>query len=603
MASISDNVIERVRGCFDIVEVVSAYIDLKKTGKNYLGLCPFHSEKTPSFTISPERQLFYCFGCQSGGNLFTFIMQMENLSFPEAVRFLATKAGINIDYQQMSPAEQKRARSKESLFTLNTVAQKYFQTMLCEKPEGKEALAYLEGRGLTRQTIKDFHLGYAPREWRGLADELRKRGLDLELALKGGLLGGKEPQKYFDYFRGRLMFPIFDNYGSTLGFGGRIIGSGEPKYLNSPETPLFHKSRILFALYQALPSIRREKEALLVEGYMDAILLHQHGLKNAVAPLGTSLTEKQISLLRGRVERIILIFDADEGGEKAMLRGLELLKNEGCEVRAARLPDGMDPDDYVRRYGAESFKGEIVRGAYSLIGYKLYAIRKKLDLKKKDDRISYWREARRIISGIAEAFEREEYLKKIGEEINISLEVLRGDLEKIIARKHLPGGKRPIFKERKKIEIPLKELAERELLSCLLKYPSYGKELRDEIGPDDFTPGPHKEIARYLFDLLKREQEIKIAAIFSGFSSPDIHKLLMEMITSSKQEAETRVSKTIKDCIKRIKTLSWAEERERLIKTLQNGTNRAELSSILRKIQDLKKWEEELYCSGEGEYF
>jgi DNA primase len=603
MSNISGNIIEEVRNYFDIVEVISSYIDLKRSGKNYLGLCPFHSEKTPSFTVTPDKQLFYCFGCQSGGNVFTFIMQIENLTFPEAVRFLADKANIRVDYREMSPAEQKKASLNETLLKINSAACQYFQTMLLKKPEGRGALKHLVERGLTAETISDFQLGYAGQGWEGLTDELQKKGFDPDLAVGLGLLRGKGNQKYFDYFRSRLMFPIFNRQGRILGFGGRIFGQGEPKYLNSPESPLFNKSNILFCLYQALPHIRRDKEALLVEGYMDAIALHQHGFRTAVAPLGTALTEKQIALLRGRVEKITIIFDADESGEKAALRGLQLLKNEGCQVKVARLPQAMDPDDYIKNYGGDRFKGEILEGALPLIDHSLYAVNKKFDLKKKEGRLSYWKEARLILAEIPEALEREEYLKKIAQEINVSLEVLRGDLEKIIKGDRISRGKGPTFKKTVHNEVSLKELAEKELLSSLLQYPVYGKDIMNEIGPEFFTIGPYQEIASCLFGLLKSDQEINLAAIISGFSSQEMHKMLMGMTTPSRQGEEASVYKTIKDCVKKIKALNWAEERERLIKTLHNGADRSELNIILQKIQDLKKLEEGLYCSGEGEDF
>ena len=363
MGYIPGEVIEDVRSRFDIVEVVSSYIDLRKTGKNYVGFCPFHSEKNPSFTVSPEKQIFYCFGCQSGGNLFAFIMQMEGCSFPEAVRFLAQRSGINISPFPSSPAERKERQLRETLLKMYSLAQKYYQDLLWKAPGGKEALNYLLKRGITKQTIMDFGLGYALHSWEGLTGELRKKGLDLKLAVKGGLVGEKPPGRFYDYFRGRLIFPIGDSQGRVVAFGGRILGQGEPKYLNTPESPLFNKRRILYGLHRALPEVRKKKEALLVEGYMDVITLHQHGIKEALAPLGTALTETQFSLLRSRLDKIILAFDADTGGEIAALRGLELLKNEGCQVRVAQLPGG-DPADFVREHG-EAFRKEILLPARS----------------------------------------------------------------------------------------------------------------------------------------------------------------------------------------------------------------------------------------------
>ena len=383
MGYIPGDVIEDIRNRFDLVEVVSSYINLRKTGKNYVGFCPFHSEKNPSFTVSPEKQIFYCFGCQNGGNLFAFIMQMEGFSFPEAVRYLAQRSGINIEPLSSSSAEREERKRRETLLKMNSLAQKYYQELLWKAPGGKKALNYLFKRGLTKQTILDFGLGYAPHSWEGLAGELRKKGYDLKLAVKGGLVGEKPPGRFYDYFRERLIFPIRDGQGRVVAFGGRILGQGGPKYLNTPESPLFNKRRILYGLHRALPEIRKKKEALLVEGYMDVLTLHQHGITEALAPLGTSLTETQFSLLRGRLDKIILAFDADTGGEIAALRGLELLKNEGCQVRVAQLPKGWDPADFVRDHGEKIFREDILLPAKSLIDYRLAMSKKQHDLSKR----------------------------------------------------------------------------------------------------------------------------------------------------------------------------------------------------------------------------
>lgn len=601
MPFIPAHIIDDIRSRFDIVEIVSAYIDLKKTGRNYTGLCPFHADKTPSFTVSPDKQIFHCFGCQSGGNLFTFIMQIEELSFPEAVRFLGEKAGIKIEDKSFSPEEKKVFSLRESMQDLLNTAKKYYGEILWKDARGEKALSYLFRRGLDKETIENFGLGFAVESWDGLLSYLRARKLEPERAFKAGLLGKKGP-RYYDYFRGRIMFPIRDQHGQMVGFGGRIIGQGEPKYLNTPETLLFNKGRTLYGLHLALPHIRREKEAILVEGYLDVILLHQHGIKTAVAPLGTSLTEKQVSLLRGRLEKITMVFDGDAGGEKAALRGLTLLKNEGCRVYVAELPTGMDPADFILQNSEETFRRDVLEKARSLVGYQLYSIKKRKNLQKEDDRLHYWQEARQILAALPEPLERDEYLKKIAAELGISLEVLRGDLEKSsLGIKRSFKNSRKVFTEEKNTNVSLKELAEKELLSSVLQDPALGTELWKHLKPASFTPGPLQEIARGMYDLFEKKQEISISVLLGYFPDQEMHKLITEMATPIRRGEDTRALKRMNDCLKRLRLLSWAEEREKLLKSMQEQVSVKEISAALQRFQDLKAREEELYRSAEGE--
>ena len=600
MPYITDNMIEEVRSRFDIVEVISSYIDLKKTGKNYVGLCPFHAEKSPSFTVSPEKQIYHCFGCQSGGNIFSFIMQIENMTFPEAVRLLGRKAGLEVDPQPATPQEKKEAKIRELLFQINLTAQEYFQAVLWEHIEGKEALDYLFKRGLTKASIKEFGLGFALDKWDGLTGELRSRDLDLDIALKGGLLGKKTPGRYYDYFRGRIMFPIQDSQGRVAGFGGRSLGDSEPKYLNSPETPVFNKRKILYGFYQALSQIRREKEVVLVEGYMDVILLNQAGIKNTVAPLGTSLTADQVSFLRGRVEKINLVFDADAGGQKAALRSLDLLRKEGCTLQVAELPSGMDPADYIVEKGDSAFREQILKRARSVVDYQLHTIKKGMDLLKEEGRVAYWKEARKILAQIEEILEREEYLKKIDAEINVSLEVLRGDLEKNIETGYRKE-KKAFSRKKENNSISPREQLEKELLSSILQYPHYGEEVWGHIGPDDFTSETYREVAECAYQIHREGKELETAVLLSFFPDPQMHKAIMDLALPSFQEGEDKVLKTIRSCLKKIKVLHWSEERKNLIKSIQKGAAKDDVGAALERIQVLKKWEEELYRSGEGE--
>jgi len=601
MSLIPETIIEEIRGRLDIVNIVSQYLEIKKVGRNYTGLCPFHAEKTPSFTVSPEKQIYHCFGCQSGGNLFTFIMQIEDLSFPEAVRFLGEKAGVKVEDRNFTAEEKKAFLLKEKMQDLLNTAKKDYEEMLVKDLRGKKAYSYLTGRKVNGEAMRAFGLGFAPDAWDGLRGKLQSLKMELELAYRVGVLG-KKGSRFYDYFRGRIIFPIWDHHGRLTGFGGRLIDQGEPRYLNTPETPLFSKGKTLYGLHLALPHIRREKEAVLVEGYLDVILLHQHGIKTAVAPLGTSLTENHVSLLRGRLESITMVFDGDAGGEKAAMRGLELLKNEGCRVRVAELPEGMDPADYILQNGPEHFNKDILGRARSLVSHQLYSIRKGNSLQKEEDRLQYWRKARKILANLSEPLEKEEYLKKIAVEINQPLEVLRGDLEKSsLGSRRSPGNNRKVLPAPKNTKSSLRELAEKELLSSVLQDPILSEELWEKIDPDFFTPGPFREIACSMHDLYLEGQEADVSTILGNFSNQEMHTLITKMATPVRRGEDARARKRMNDCLKRLRVLQWTEERERLQKSIQEQAGIEEISATLRKLQDLKVREEELYRSVEGE--
>ncbi len=372
---IPEDVIQRIRERADIVEVVGSHLSLSKAGQNYKGLCPFHSEKTPSFTVSPSRQMFHCFGCGEGGNVFGFLMKIDGATFPAAVRTLGERYGIEVDPQPASPAARQRTESRERLLILNRQAAEFFHRALVSDPNGQAARLYLEKRGMTPSTIEQFGLGYAPAGWDLTLSALTKAGSKIEdLALAGLVVpreqnsrAGQTAPGYYDRFRGRVMFPIRDLQKRVIGFGGRILDDGQPKYLNSPETPLFSKSRTLYALDVAREGISQSEEMVLVEGYFDAIALHQAGLTNVAATLGTALTSEHIELIRRFTHRIVLVFDPDTAGVRAALRSMDLFLDSGLTVRVVSLPAGEDPDTFVRGQGLDSFKALIQR-APSLLG-------------------------------------------------------------------------------------------------------------------------------------------------------------------------------------------------------------------------------------------
>jgi len=357
--TIPDDTIRRVKNTANIVDMVSDNVVLKKSGRNYLGLCPFHVEKTPSFTVSPDKQIFYCFGCHTGGNVFSYVMQHEGISFPEAVRTVAGRYGIEVPDDHLSPEQKRQLSEKEKLFRINQLAALFFNGSLLDSQIGQQALAYLVGRGMTRKIIDAHQLGYAPNRWDGLLCFMEQKRVPMELLAKTGLIvPRKDRNGHYDRFRDRVMFPIFDLHEQIIGFGGRVMGDDIPKYLNSPESAIYNKSRSLYGIDKARQEARKNGTVYLVEGYFDALALHLYGISNAVATLGTALTDEHVQLLKGMVGqsgRVILVYDSDQAGIKAAHRSISIFEQGFLDARILVLPQGYDPDEYLREYGPDDF--------------------------------------------------------------------------------------------------------------------------------------------------------------------------------------------------------------------------------------------------------
>ncbi len=356
---IPEEKINDIKNSSDIVDIISETVVLKKSGKNFLGLCPFHSEKTPSFTVSPDKQIFYCFGCNAGGNVFSFLMKQEGLSFPEAVRMLARRYGIDIPVRTMSPEQKRRISERESVLAINRQAMDFFRYALLKNASGKKAMEYLLKRGISREIIDDFKLGYAPEGWDNIAIYFSKKKQPDGLVEKSGLIIPRKGKSgFYDRFRSRIIFPIFDISMQVVGFGGRVLDNSLPKYLNSPETPVYNKSRSLYGLHVAKGKCRESKTVFIVEGYFDLLALHQHGVQNSVATLGTSLTPEHVQILRGFIGkngRVVLVYDSDMAGIKAAQRSIEVFDKGYVDASIVVLPAGHDPDSYLLEFGVESF--------------------------------------------------------------------------------------------------------------------------------------------------------------------------------------------------------------------------------------------------------
>ncbi len=361
---------EEVRKAADIIEIIGQYVQLKKRGQNYIGLCPFHSERSPSFTVNQDKQIYHCFGCGRGGDVFSFWMEYHNLSFPQSLKDLAERYNIELPRYGSSRDEREKAELRELLFKTNGLAADYFHTVLVRSPEGKPGREYFSRRGISRETISKFKLGYAVNKWDGLSNYLRAKNISLDAGANAGLLVSKKDGGYYDHFRGRIIFPIFDVNHQVIGFGGRVLDDSLPKYINTPETPLYHKGYSLYGLDSAFRNIREEGLAIIVEGYMDMLALRQHGISNVVATLGTAFTSNQIRRLKGYTKEVIVLFDPDDAGREAALKSFPLFLNEGVSAKVLVLPQGEDPDSFVNRCGADEFR-ELLRGAVPIFDFYL----------------------------------------------------------------------------------------------------------------------------------------------------------------------------------------------------------------------------------------
>jgi DNA primase len=424
---------EEIRRRTDIVSLIGEYVTLKKAGRNYLGLCPFHQEKTPSFNVSPEKQIFYCYGCSEGGDVFSFLMKLNHLTFPEALRHLAGKVGIVIPERSMSPEEKDRYTLGERIRQINGLAAEYFVRAL-QSPAGEGARAYLQKRGINAEAIRTFRIGLAPDGWRNLLDFLDKKGIQPKLTEQAGLAiprAGEGDKGHYDRFRGRLMIPIEDVDGHVIAFGGRVMGSGEPKYMNSPESPVYTKGNNLYGLSRTREAIRQAGFSLLVEGYFDLIALWGAGIQNVVATLGTALTRAQVDLLRRYAPRVAAVFDPDEAGRKALARSLELFLTGNVHAKAVILPEGHDPDDFVRTYGRGEMEALVARAVPMVDYYIDEILGGRGTLEEDRDKL---REAVAFLGRIGNAVERNRFIKEVAERLNVDEDVLKTGVLEALSR-------------------------------------------------------------------------------------------------------------------------------------------------------------------------
>lgn len=581
---ISEEKIQEIREATDILEVISRYVSMKKRGKSYLGLCPFHQEKTPSFSVDPARGFYHCFGCGAGGNVFTFLMQMEKMGFPEVLKDLAEKAGIALPRYDSSDDQLKET---ETLYHVNQFAADFFHQQLFQTPEGKKTQTYLSRRGFEGDILKTFMIGYAPGQWDGLLKAARNKGYSEKILLKAGLaITRKDGSGCYDRFRTRLIFPIFNVSGRVTGFGGRNLKKeGSPKYLNSPETPVYQKSRLLYGLYQSKNGIRKKDMALLVEGYTDLMQLHRHGFDYGVATSGTALTPEQAKLILRYTKNVTLVYDGDSAGFTAAIRGLDILIAAGLRVRIAVLPRGTDPDSLLLKNGRSAME-TILERSESFVDFQLDMILKNVRAGTVQEKASAAHTLLETISKIPDPLERNLFIKEVSEKLEI-------DENLLVRQLHSPS--RSSIQTETAGTGPVTsavQAAEEGLLFLLLSESDpWCKWIFEMIGPEDFYTPLNRKTVEAIKELYLKTGQIKADVIMDRFvENPEAGKLLSRIIAMDMGK-DVDLHQFCLDCMVSLKMKKIQDDIHLLQDKIRDGQKRGEPVQSLNEqyVKDQKK--------------
>jgi len=585
---IPEDVIEKIKEQNDIVDIISENVRLKKSGRNYTGLCPFHNDKSPSFSVSSDKQIYKCFSCGEAGNVITFVMKYKKFTFLEAAKYLADKA--NIPLEIAGQENNKISRKKELLYKVNVDTARYYFASLQKFKTAKE---YFLKRGIKEETIKRFGLGYAQDSWKGTINYLRTKGYKNDLLLEAGLISKNEKTgNVYDRFRNRVIFPLFDVKGKVIGFGGRVLDDSKPKYLNSPETMIFQKGTNLYGLNFAIKNGLQEDYIIIVEGYMDLIALHQSGITNVAASLGTALTVNQARLLKRYVSKVIISYDADLAGQTATLRGLEILRNAGFDVKVLTVPEGKDPDEFVRNNGKEAFL-RLAKDALPLIEYRIKKVTEGINLKDGNELVKYGEKFADILVDL-NPVEKDVYIKKISEETSIKEQALYDLLSQEMAKKQ----KEDNFMNKKeyagtKLYIePAYLKAERALLKLMLKDELY-EELKNVINLGDFIIEPHNKIYSLILQGKKADTNNIISYVENRCDDVESSKELIK-IKEHEILAVTDKDRLISDYIKQIKSFKLKLQIEDLKKMQNRFEQNGEIEESIRIAIELSKLSEML---------
>ncbi len=584
LLAISEELIQQIKEENDIVDVISENVRLKRAGRNYSGLCPFHNEKSPSFSVSPDKQIYKCFGCGEAGNVITYVMKTKSLNFVEAVELLAKRANIDFNINKNSGYDKR-----ELLYNLNVDSARFYFNNLMANKKAKE---YFLSRGLKESTIKKFGLGYSLDSWRSTLNFLKKKGYKEEQLLENGLIIKSEKGNYYDRFRNRVMFPVFDYRGKVIGFGGRVLDDSKPKYLNSPEGPIFTKGTQLYALNFAIKNLKDEKTLIVVEGYMDCISLHQYGINNAVASLGTALTLDQAKLIKRFADKVIISYDADVAGQMATLRGLEVLRKTGLDVRVLTVPEGKDPDEFIRFKGKEAFQ-ELIKKALPLIDYRLNKAKEGINFSNSSMMIKYGERVTEILAEL-DPVEKDVYIKLISEETGIREQALYDLLGKKLSPKGIEERALNNMEDNgQKLYIePAYLKAERALLKIMANIDEYFPIIVENIESTGFILEEHKRIYDLIIEAKKKEVNIYK---YIESQCKDVNTIKEYILIQDMTLEETiDYRKLLNDYIYQIKKHTLEENKKRIMHKLKEKEIKGLFDESLNLVKELKNIEDEL---------
>ena len=597
----SDDIIEEVRQKNDIVDVVSQYVRLTRRGSTYFGLCPFHNEKTPSFSVTPGKQMYYCFGCGAGGNVYNFIMEYENYTFGEALKHLADRAGVELPKIEYSREVREKAEQRAELLEINKQAAQYYYYQL-RTEGGKIGYQYLSGRGLSEETMRKFGLGYSDKFGGGLYKFLKSKGYSDERLRESGLFNVDERHGMYDKFWNRVIFPIMDVNNRVIGFGGRVMGDGKPKYLNSPETKIFDKSRNLYGLNIARTT--RKKYLILCEGYMDVISMHQAGFTNAVASLGTALTSGHASLLKRYTQEVLLLYDSDEAGIRAALRGIPILRDAGVSSRVVNLKPYKDPDEFIKNMGAEAFEERLGQASDSFM-FRVSIAESEFPMDEPQGQNRFFERCAELLLELNDELERNLYIeaivKKYRGQYGVSVEDLRKRVN-TLALKGTPAENRTQPKtsggQNKKKKESASDQAQKLMLTWLVTYPGIFDKVAQYLNAEDFIVPLYKEVAQMLFRQREEEGQVNPARLLNSFTDSEEQREVASLFNATIHlETQQEQDRAFADTLLRIKAESLAEKNRNL-----DPTDMVGLQQILREkkeLEELGRKRQELHISFE----
>ncbi|MCR8870473.1 DNA primase [Peribacillus frigoritolerans] len=555
---IEDEKINQIREAVDIVDLIGEYVQLKKQGRNYFGLCPFHGENSPSFSVSTEKQIFHCFGCGAGGNIFTFLMDIEGYSFVESAKVLAEKGNVPLEVEINKDSKRSNMPAgAQQMIEAHDLLRKFYHHLLVNTKEGQDALEYLLKRGFTEETIEKFQIGYSLDSWDFVSKFLLKRGFPAEYMEQAGLIIFREKdESYFDRFRNRVMFPIMDHQGNTIAFSGRAMGDDEPKYLNSPETPIFNKSKTLYNFHHARPHIRKKEQAVIFEGFADCISAVGAGVENAVATMGTALTDQHIQLLKRNTDQILICYDSDSAGLNAANRAVNMLQDHEFSVKVALMPDNLDPDDYIKEFGEKSFVSEVIGASLTYMAFKMHYLRRGKNVNNEGDRIQYIEEVLKEISRLPNAVERDHYLRQLSSEFSLSLDALEQQQRQVFFTERKKGTlPQPAAQKKMALQYehklkPAHHNAETKLIAHMLKSRDMTFKIQQLLGQTVFHVDEHQAIITYLYAFYEDGHEPDTSFFLTYLPDPNLRRIVSEIEMMSVNEEVT--DKELTDCINQV---------------------------------------------------